>query len=60
MQETNIQRKERRNRYISYVLAHTGRGVRDRDPIIKEATLKWENNNPEIFQEVNRMWKMRG
>ena len=59
MQETKIQQEERKKMYISYVLAHA-RGVRDKEPIIKEAALKWEKNNPEIFQELNSMWKMRG
>lgn len=57
MLETKTQREERKDMYISYVLAHA-RGISDINILVKEASEKWENNNKEIFQELN-IWKMR-
>lgn len=57
MSETKTQREERKDMYISYVLAHA-RGISDTDILVKEASMKWENSNKEIFQELN-IWKMR-
>ena len=48
MQETKEQREERKNMYISYVLARA-KGMGDVEDIIKEASLKWENENHEKF-----------
>lgn len=59
MSETKIQREERKNMYISYVLAHS-HGMENTELLIKEATLKWEKNNEiKISHELN-IWKMRG
>jgi len=57
MPETKTQKEERKNMYISHVLAHA-RGMGDTDILVKEASIKWEENNKEIFQELN-IWKMR-
>ena len=58
MQETQTQRTQRKNMYISYVLAHA-KGIEDTEALIKEADMKWEQqNNPEIHRELNH-WKMR-
>jgi hypothetical protein len=46
MQETKTQKEERKNMYISYVLAHA-KGMGDSKALIKEASLKWEKNNKE-------------
>jgi len=44
MQETKTQREERKNMYISYVLAHA-RGMENSKMLIGEATIKWEEGN---------------
>ena len=59
MQETQNQREERKNMYISYVLAHA-RGVEDFEVLINESISKWEEHNEiKISKELN-IWKMRG
>ena len=58
MSETRTQREERKNMYISYVLARA-KGVEDCKMLIEEAILKWEKHNEiKISQELN-IWKMR-
>ena len=58
MPETKTQREERKNMYISYVLARA-KGVEDCKMLIEEAILKWEKHNEiKISQELN-IWKMR-
>jgi hypothetical protein len=58
MSETRTQREERKNMYISYVLARA-KGVEDCKMLIEEAILKWEKHNEiKISQELN-MWRMR-
>jgi predicted transcriptional regulator len=58
MQETQTQKEERKNMYISYVLAHA-KGMSDREVLIKEAVMEWEKHNTiKISQELN-IWKMR-
>lgn len=58
MSETTTQREERKNMYISHVMARA-KGVEDYEMLIKEAILKWEKHNEiKISQELN-IWKMR-
>jgi hypothetical protein len=44
VKETKEKRQERKNMYISYVLAHA-KGVEDQTMLIKEVILKWEESN---------------
>lgn len=44
MLETKTQREERKDMYISYVLAHA-RGIGNTDILVKEASIKWEESN---------------
>jgi hypothetical protein len=58
MQETKTQREQRKNMYISYVLAHA-KGAEDFEDILQEASQKWENENKEKFFPEELKFKIK-